>query len=114
MSSPLAGMGGKPIIGVETPGVHFVGRVVIELFEGSGITSDANGLMFIINPGLGSGIDSEELLKRIAAALPGRISKSAAGFERQRKMQQEMSGPGASQFSTDQDFIRIDSWRQTE
>jgi hypothetical protein len=75
MSSPLAESSGKPIIGAETPGMHFVGRAVIELYEGSGIMSDANGLMFIIIPGLGSGIDAEALIKRIAAALPARIPK---------------------------------------
>jgi hypothetical protein len=114
MSSPLAESSGKPIIGAETPGMHFVGRAVIELYEGSGIMSDANGLMFIIIPGLGSGIDAEALIKRIAAALPARIPKMAAGFERQRKMQQEMAGPEASKFLTDQDFIRIDSRPQPE
>jgi hypothetical protein len=114
MSSPLAGTGGKPIIGVETPGMHFVGCVVIELFEGSSIISDGNGLVLSINPGIGTGIDPEDLLKRIAAALSARIPKLAAGFERQRKMQQEMAGPEASKFLTDQDFIRIDSRPQPE
>lgn len=92
MSSPLAGTGGKPIIGVESPTMHFVGRVIIELFEGPGVTSDANGLVLSISPGLGTAIDQEALLKRIAAALPARIPKLAAQFEKQRKAEQESGG----------------------
>lgn len=112
MSSPLAGTGGKPLIGVETPDSHFVGRVIIELFEGPYITSDTNGLHLSISPGLESDIDSEELLKRIAAALPLRIPKLAAGFERQRKLEQEMAGPNPPYSKTDP--IRIDSWKEGE
>lgn len=110
MSHPLAGTGGKPLIGRETSTQHFVGRVIIELFEGSGILSDANGLLFIISPGLDANIDSEELLKRIAAALPLRIPKLAADFERQRKLEQEMAGPNPPYSKTDP--IRIDSWKE--
>lgn len=33
MSNPLAGTGGKPILGREGPDNHFVGGVIIELFE---------------------------------------------------------------------------------
>jgi len=92
MSNPLAGTGGKPIIGTESPSKHFVGRVVIELFEGQHLESDADGLVLSISPGLGTAIDQEALLKRIAAALPARIPKLAAAFEQQRKMQQESGG----------------------
>jgi hypothetical protein len=73
MAGPFAGFGGKPIIGKEGPNQHFVGRVVVELFEGPGIESDAHGLALIINPSLESTLSQHDLLKRIAAALPGRI-----------------------------------------
>ena len=92
MSNPLAGTGGKPILGTETPNKHFVGRVVIELFEGQHLESDADGLVLSISPGLGMNLASEELLKRIATALPARIPKLAAAFEQQHKMQQELGG----------------------
>jgi len=49
-------------------------------------------LVLSINPGLGTDIDQEELLKRIAAALPARIPKLAAAFETIRKKEQEMGG----------------------
>ena len=74
MSGPLAGFGGKPILGKERPDHHFIGRVVIELYEGSSITSDANGLVMSINPAIGSSLSQGELLQRIAAALPARVA----------------------------------------
>lgn len=110
MSSPLAGTGGKPLIGRETPTHRFIGRVIVELFEGPEIFSDANGLCFIISPGLDADVDDEELLKRIAAALPLRIPKMAAAFERKRQMERAMAGPNPPHFKTDP--IRIDSWKE--
>lgn len=112
MSNPLAGTGGKPLIGRETPTQHFVGRVIVELFEGPDITSDANGLVFSIGAGLDADIDDEELLRRISAALPLRIPKLAAAFERKRQMEKAMAGPNPPHFKSDP--IRIDSWKEGE
>jgi hypothetical protein len=74
MSGPFSGLGGKPVIGQETSDHRFVGRVVIELFEGQHIDSDADGLALIINPAPGSGLSQRDLLKRISDALPGRVA----------------------------------------
>lgn len=74
MSNPLAGMCRKPILGREGPDSHFIGRVIIELFEGSHIRSDADGFVMSINPAIGSNLSQQELLNRIAAALPARAA----------------------------------------
>ncbi len=73
MEQPLKGLGGKPIIGTESADNHFVGRIVVELFEGPYIRSDAHGLAMQVSPSIASGLSQVELLKRIAAALPDRI-----------------------------------------
>lgn len=72
--NPLAGTGGKPLIGKESPGHRYVGRVIVELYEGPDIRSDADGLVMIISPSLTSSLSQQDLLKRIAAALPGRVA----------------------------------------
>lgn len=74
MSDSLTGMGGKPMLGREGPDKHFVGRVIIELFEGPNIDSDAHGFVMSISPALTSSLSQQELLKRIAAALPDRVA----------------------------------------
>lgn len=89
---PLAGWGGKPIVGSESEDTHFVGRIVLELFEGPHITSDANGLAFIINPGIGTDIDSEALVKRIADAFPAFVERVIKGEERKRTIARERGG----------------------
>ena len=91
MSSPLAGWGGMPILGGEGPDNHFVGRLVIELYEGPH-TSDTNGLVFSVSPGAEVDITQYELLKRFAAALPARVVKEAAMEERKRKIAEERGG----------------------
>ncbi|MGB8345307.1 MAG: hypothetical protein WCD86_10515 [Ktedonobacteraceae bacterium] len=74
MSNPLAGPSVKPILGREGSDHHFVGRVIIELFEGPHIASDADGFVISISPALGSNLSQQELLNRIAAALPRRAA----------------------------------------
>lgn len=66
---PLAGMGGKPMLGKESSDQSFVGRIVMELFESPYTTSDANGFALIVNCGLRTGIKNEELARRVAVAL---------------------------------------------
>lgn len=86
MAEPLAGLGGKPIIGQETANKHFVGRIVVELFEGPYIPSDAHGLVMQISPSAQSELSQLELLKRIASALPDsavRLEKAIASREHQ-------------------------------
>lgn len=73
MAHPLTGTAGKPLISKETSDTRFVGRVIIELYEGPHIESDADGFALVISPAIGSGISQHELLKRIAAALPARV-----------------------------------------
>lgn len=92
MSSPLANWGGKPILGGESPDNHYVGRIVIELYEGPHITSDTNGLVFSVSPGAEIDITQYELLKRVAVALPARIVKEAAIEEGKRKIAEEKGG----------------------
>lgn len=91
-SHPLAGWGGKPIVGKESEDTHFVGRIVLELFEGPHIASDANGIAFIINPAIGTHIDSEALVKRIAAAFPAFVERAIAAEERKRRIARERGG----------------------
>lgn len=74
MAHPLAGTGGKPLISKETPDMHFVGRVIIELYEGPQVKSDAHGFALSISPAIGSSLSQKELLKRIADALPARVA----------------------------------------
>lgn len=86
MTEPLAGLGGKPIIGQETANTRFVGRIVVELFEGPYISSDAHGLVMQVGPSAQSGLSQLELLKRIVAALPDgavRFEKALASREHQ-------------------------------
>lgn len=74
MSNPLEGTSGKPVLGREGPDKHYVGRVIIELFEGPHIESDADGFVMNISPALGSSLSQQELLNRIAVALPRRAA----------------------------------------
>lgn len=74
MSGPLAGFGGKPILSKETPDRRFIGRIIVELYEGPNTPSDAHGLVLSISPARGSNISQDDLLKRIATALPVRVS----------------------------------------
>ena len=92
MAGPLAGWGGKPILGIESDEQRYVGRIVIELYEGSGITSDANGLVFSVSPALRANISQHELLKRFAAALPARVAKMPNLDEWRRRDAQEKGG----------------------
>ena len=89
MAGPLAGWGGKPILGKESDGQHYIGRIVIELYEN---TSDANGLVFSVSPAFGEAITPYELLKRFAAALPDRVAKMPNMDERRRRNAQEKGG----------------------
>lgn len=74
MAGPLAGFEGKPMLSSERPGKRFIGRIIVELYEGSYIEDDAHGLVMSLNPAIGVDISQGELLKRIAAALPGRAT----------------------------------------
>ncbi len=99
-NNPLAGTGGRPIVGVPSPTHTFVGRIVIELFEGTQpaadantqITVDANELVLIVSPGLGSNTTKAGLLKRIAAAFPVRAAKEIQLEDRRRKVAEEKGG----------------------
>lgn len=74
MPSPLAGKGGIPILGKEDSDKHFVGRVVLDLFEGPKIRNDAAGLAMVIGPAITSNLSQQDLLKRIATALSDSIA----------------------------------------
>jgi hypothetical protein len=77
MSGPLAGTGGKPLLGREGSDKRYVGRVIIELYEGPHIASDMDGLVMSISPAIGSNLSQQELLSRIAVALPSRAASRA-------------------------------------
>lgn len=97
---PLAGVGGKPLIGVPSSNQAFVGRIIIELFENSQsdveqsrqAEADASGLVLSVNPGLGTNITKAELLQRLAAAFPLRAAKEIQLEERRRKIAQDQGG----------------------
>lgn len=62
------------VFGRGIPTQHFVGGVIVELFESPHIESDADGFVMSINPAIGSNLSQQELLNRIAAALPARAA----------------------------------------
>ncbi|MHB8600243.1 MAG: hypothetical protein ACYDER_25960 [Ktedonobacteraceae bacterium] len=92
MAGPLAGWGGKPLLDKESDGHRFVGRLIIELYEGPDVTSDANGLVFSVSPSIEATISQHELLKRFAAALPARVAKMPDMDERRRQAAQKHGG----------------------
>jgi hypothetical protein len=74
MAGPLAGKGGIPILGKEDSDTHFVGRVVLDLFEGPKIRNDAAGFAMVISPALASNLSQQDFLKRIATALSDHVA----------------------------------------
>lgn len=92
ITGPLAAWEGKPIVGGTNADRTFAGRLIVELYGGPHITSDVNGLVLNVSPGLGSNTTHEALLKRIAAAFPARAEKVAITEERKRKIAQERGG----------------------
>lgn len=72
-SDPLAEYHGKPLVGVSSSHSRYLGRVVVELYESPLHDSASDGLVFSADLGLNVGIDYNELLRRVAAALPRRV-----------------------------------------
>lgn len=101
-TSPLAGTGGKPLVGVLRPNQTFVGRIIIELFEdaqGEKVTDvnvqaavDANGIALSVSPGLGSNTTKAELLQRLAISFPIRAEREIQSEDRRRKIAKEKGG----------------------
>jgi hypothetical protein len=91
-AGPLANWEGKPFVGRADSDKTYVGRIIVELYEGPHITSDANGLVLNVSPAIDSTITHEALLKRVAAAFPARAEKVAISEEMKRKYAQERGG----------------------
>ena len=72
VADPLEGFQGQPIVSLVGPNQRYLGRVVVELYETPN-SSDVNQLAFTIDAA--NGVDSSDLLKRIAAALSLRVAK---------------------------------------
>jgi len=97
---PLAGMGGKPLVGIPTSNQTFVGRIIIELFENSQASADANGkvvadasgMALSVSLGLGSSTTKAELVQRISAAFPVRATREIQLEERRRKIAEDKGG----------------------
>lgn len=97
---PLAGVGGKPLIGVPSSNQIFVGRIIIELFENTQSTveqskqveADASSIALSVSPGLGTNTTKTELLQRLAASFPLRAAKEIQLEERRRKIAQDQGG----------------------
>ncbi len=70
-ADPLAGFHGQPLVSDGGADSHYVGRVILELWEGPS-QNDANGLAYAVDPAVGA--DSAHLLTRIANALPLRLA----------------------------------------
>jgi hypothetical protein len=92
MSGPLAGFGGKPILGSEDNEKRYIGRIVIELYESPGIRSDGDGLVFSISPAEKVDISQDALLRRFAAALPARVAKMGNIDQRRRESAKKKGG----------------------
>jgi hypothetical protein len=74
---PLASVYGKPMIGVETPGLRFLGRVIIELYESTDRPEpDDRNIVCSIDKAEGVNISSKTLLQRIATAFATRVAKT--------------------------------------
>lgn len=72
-ADPLPHLQGRPFVGVESPGITYVGRVIIELWDAPGM-DDAQQLRYAVDAANG---DAVAAARRAAASLPIRLSSSA-------------------------------------
>ena len=74
---PLASMYGKPMIGMETPGLRYLGRVIIELYESTDRSEpDDRNLVCSIDKAEGVNINTKAFIQRIANAFSARVAKT--------------------------------------
>lgn len=74
---PLANVYGKPMIGTKTPGLRYIGRAIVELYESTdGSEPDDRNIVCSIDKAEGVNISSKTLLQRIATAFSTRVAKT--------------------------------------
>lgn len=71
-SDPLANSLGVPILGQQREIAHYVGRVIVELWEPESGLDDSYSIACSIDAANG---DKKTLLKRVAEALPTRVKR---------------------------------------
>ncbi|QBD82612.1 hypothetical protein EPA93_44270 [Ktedonosporobacter rubrisoli] len=75
--NPLASVHGKPMIGMEMPGLRYLGRVIIELYETTDkVEPDDRNLVTSVDTAQDVNISSKTLLQRVASAISTQVAKT--------------------------------------
>ena len=76
---PLANVYGKPMIGTEMPGLRYLGRAIVELYESTdGSEPEDRNIVCSIDKAEGVNISSKTLIQRIASALSTRVARTTS------------------------------------